>query len=339
MPKNLKICPYPFSRHSLGNPKFIPCCTSWFKSDYFKLDHSGNPWDSPAANELRQSILDGNFKYCNRDICHMPLTDITHVDEVDDGESYIGPDVIQKIKNDEPLDKIPMTSIEIAIDNRCNLACKSCRKELITTPHKDAESNIFGLHILLRKYLPELRRISFAGYTEFFFTRWSRDLVKNLNKNNAPKLRGVSLLTNATLLDKKMYESMGEGFKNIKTINVSLDAGNGDTYKVLRGGNWERLVKNLEFISELRKNNEINSFIINMTIQINNLDSVDEFVALGERLGVDGIFISQLLNWSQVMALNFVEHAVHLPNHLDHHKYIEKKNLYENHPLVMWRIS
>ncbi|MEN6291952.1 MAG: hypothetical protein ABFD07_08065, partial [Methanobacterium sp.] len=54
------------------------------------------------------------------------------------------------------------------------------------------------------------------------------------------------------LLDENMWNRIKKSHDYIKTIEISIDAATKDTYeKIRRGGNWERLIKNLNFISSI----------------------------------------------------------------------------------------
>lgn len=82
----------------------------------------------------------------------------------------------------------------------------------------------------------------------------------------------------------------------IKTIYVSLDAARKDTFERLRrGANFETVMKNLEFISRLRKNGEFQNFGILFVVQACNFREMKEFIQLGKSLRCDYVGFSQLL--------------------------------------------
>lgn len=336
----MKICPFAFSKLYLGVDHYVPCCHAWMKQEYFdELDHSGDPWTSQAAITLREGMLKGDYKYCDRQKCQQPLIDITHLESLETSEAFIDKNSLENIKQRKNLDKINITSVVFGVDERCNLECASCRKQKITKASKRVKNNIFNTLFKFKKILPHLRFIDFAGYSEFFFLDWTKDLLNKINPKTAPNLQAINILTNGTLLNQKMYDSLGPGKDFFNTINISIDAGNSETYQKVRGADWNSLKRNLEFISDLRRSGKFNHFIINFTIQKNNLTSVEDFINLGEDLDVDEILFTGLYDWSSVMKLDYKENAIHLPTHSSYANYLALKNKFSDHPKVKWLVE
>ena len=68
-----KICPIPFARWDVA-----PCCREWqreelfFESDgpeFFFGSSIADPWNGSAARKLRESILDGSYRFCDLSTC------------------------------------------------------------------------------------------------------------------------------------------------------------------------------------------------------------------------------------------------------------------------------
>lgn len=330
-----RICPYPFSRTNIGRVKYAPCCIAWFTDEYSALDHSGDIWNSQAAIELRKSILDGSFKYCNRDVCKYPLTDIIEVDHIDENEVYIDEESIKKMREGDYEYHYPMTSVVFEGDTRCNLACPSCRTGRITKISKKAEFGLYYLSRKVKKIIGTIRKVKFGGCSEFFFSDFYINMLKLLAEKKPPHLKELSILTNGTLLNEKMYQSLGEGKDLITEINVSMDAGDEDTYQVVRGGSWKHLMANLAFLQRLREKGTLKSLKLNFVVYEDNLQSIENFIKLGEKFNVDTLIVTDLLPWD-MMKLNYKEKAIHLPSHPKHDEYKKIKQNAINHPLVWW---
>lgn len=334
----MKICPFAFSKMYIGVNEYVPCCHSWLKPHYFELDHSGDPWKSSAAITLRQEMLKGNFEYCDRNKCQKPLIEIDTLEVIDTAEAFIDSMNLSKIKSGK-LSELDVTAVIFAVDDRCNLACGSCRKEKITKTSRPIQSDIFAALLKFRRYLPHLRFIDFAGYSEFFFIEWTKDLIGKINKNSAPNLKGINILSNGTLLDQKMYDSLGEGKEWINCLNISIDAGDEETYQKVRGANWKQLLKNLDFISKLRRSNKIRHLVFNFTVHKYNYHSIEDFIRLGKEFNVDEVLFTGIYDWSDTMKYDYSESAVHIPTHPEYSQFLAIKNRVENESLVNWKVE
>lgn len=332
---SIKICPYPFSRSSFGERVHIPCCSSWFTEEYFDLDHTGAPGKSAAAIALRESVLDGSFRFCRREICQYPLIDIEEIENLDEHEVYIGHKELKQIRGGEFNKHFPITSLTIEADNRCNLTCASCRKEPILKVSPGWENRMKLELMRFSKVFRSLKKVKFGGYAEFFFSPLYQNLLQTLYQLHPNGLLEVSILTNGTLATKNNFEKLGAAKKIITEINVSIDAGDEKTFKATRGGNWKQLLNNLEFLKELRLSNEIEKLRFNFVIQKKNLESVEAFINLGKMFEVDHIDFSHLLDWP-MMSLDFKENAVHIPGHPLHPRYQELWEKFHSQPNVKW---
>lgn len=335
---SIKICPYPFSRSSFGERVHIPCCSSWLTNEYFSLDHSGLPGMSKAAVSLRESVLDGSFKYCRREICKYPLIDISELDTLDEHEVFIGNKELQQIREGKFDQNFPITSLTIEADSRCNLACPSCRKEPIFKVQPDWDNRMRLELIRFSQVFKSIKKVKFGGYGEFFFSPLYQELLQVLYKLNPSGLREVAIITNGTLITKANFEKLGPARKLITEINVSIDAGDESTFKNVRDGNWNQLLKNLHFLRELRFKKEIEKLRFNFVVQKNNLESVENFIELGNLYGVDHIDFTHLLDW-QMMKLDFKENAVHIPGHQHFARYLELWEKFHSHPKVKWELA
>jgi len=71
---------------------------------------------------------------------------------------------------------------------------------------------------------------------------------------------------------------------------ISIDASDKETYeKLRRGAKWEILCENMNFVSELRKNNAIERLQLNFVIQNENYNQMEKFIDLGRQWNVDEI--------------------------------------------------
>ena len=69
---NLKnyFCSVPFNSLEIHTNEYFLCCPSWLTTRFKREDYPLNEiWNSPPVQEVRESILDGSFKYCDKKQC------------------------------------------------------------------------------------------------------------------------------------------------------------------------------------------------------------------------------------------------------------------------------
>ena len=102
-----------------------------------------------------------------------------------------------------------------------------------------------------------------------------------------------------------------------------------------RGGSFERLLENLEFISTLRKRGPLKHVKISMVVQKNNFMEMPDFIHLGKLYNFDNVYFSKLGNWETFSEEEYIDRAIHLPDHPSHPKLIDMlKNKIFCEPLV-----
>src|SRR5574337_685764 len=102
------------------------CCPSWLNTSIGNLRYQSaeQVWNSKEAQEIRRSILDGSFKYCDHSKCPFLQTIIKPVERVEDVTDEDLRMVIEK-----KLTILPYGPREIncSYDKSCNLSCPTCR--------------------------------------------------------------------------------------------------------------------------------------------------------------------------------------------------------------------
>jgi len=140
-----------------------------------------------------------------------------------------------------------------------------------------------------------------------------------------PNLEEIRLHTNAQLLTPRMWGTIPQDIQQlVESVDISIDAATPETYAVnRRGGSFERLLKNLEYISTLRKSGPLGWVGISMVVQENNFMEMPDFVHLGRRFGFDTVYFSQLVNWGTFSEEEFSNRAIHLPTHPKHPEFVD----------------
>ncbi len=351
----MKLCPFPFSRLEMGFARiFVPCCTSWLSPEYISFsnqdrienDYSQDPylWNSKSAQALRQSILDGSFKYCLRDKCKMQLSEENEILQAnpDCFETPIHKEVMEEIKKGHVAIAGP-TSISLAADRSCNLACPSCRDRRMVRPLKPEQEFVDREIAYVHRCAKTVQVVKMANSGEVFFSDQQKKLLKSFNREDYPRLQFISVVTNGTLAGERMFASLKPGSDYIKKISISMDASCEDTYKKTRGGRWKTLMKNLEWISAKRSEGRFVWVSLLFVVRRQNFRDIPGFIELAENFKFDRCQFIELDNWKENYRVDtgisdYAAEAVHLPGHPLYSELAGILEKYKNHPLAQINI-
>jgi wyosine [tRNA(Phe)-imidazoG37] synthetase (radical SAM superfamily) len=157
-----------------------------------------------------------------------------------------------------------------------------------------------------------------SGGGEAFGSAHYRKILSSLNRDDFPGLF-IFLITNAQLLTAKRWAEFPRLPEMIGNLSVSIDAARGETYERLRRpGKWHVLMQNLEVMAKMRAAGTIRRFQINFVVQADNFRELPEFLALGDRLGVDSFWLQRLTNYGAFTETEFAKADVTSPLHPDH---------------------
>jgi MoaA/NifB/PqqE/SkfB family radical SAM enzyme len=243
------VCGVPFNSLEIHNNQYFVCCPSWlnvsFKRDEYALNEI---WNSEPVQEIRESILDGSFKYCNKELCPF-LSKLVNYGIPSGPIGLKGPNLDFKkvIKNNTP-DVLMMN-----FDRTCNYKCPSCRVDLIVENSEGVKRVEKTIEDIDNYYSANVKTLYITGSGDPFVSVGFRNYLRNFNPKKYPKLQGIHLHTNASMWNKEMWDSMTNIHKYVHSCEISIDAGTKETYenKTRLGGNWDNLINNLNFISTL----------------------------------------------------------------------------------------
>mgnify|MGYP003136700561 CR=1 FL=1 len=320
-----KFCHKPFEHfetHSSG--KVSLCCFSWLDRYVGNLNDNSveEIFNSKSTQEIRRSILDGSFKYCNHKRCpHIQNGSLPLKENVKD-------EYLKEIISKEAITGLKPRFYNLCHDPSCNLSCPSCRRNKISYTSGSIYENkvkiqnkivdeVFG------KPHNDYCLISVTGSGDPFGSKLFREFLFNINGKDFPNVL-FNLQTNGVMFTPKYWDKMKDIQKNINTVIVSYDAGTEETYNVTRrGGNWKVLQKNMEFLSELRANNEINDLRIDFVVQKRNYKEMPLAVEIGKKLRVDTVYFSRIINWGTFSEEEYNYHAIWKSNHEDFDNYLK----------------
>jgi len=314
-------------------------CAAWLPfvtGNMLEGESADAVWNSAGMQEVRRSVLDGDFSYCSRTVCPaivngaLPRT-----------EDVTNPRLRRIIDQRETVVADGPRLVALGHDSSCNLACPTCRHDVIMANRTEAEQLERGRD---RVILPMLRggevNVHMTSWGDPFASRHYRSILEALG---APEYDGVRLylLTNGIGLTPHAWETMPHLKDKIVVLRVSVDAATKEVYEnVRRPGRWEVTRANLEAIAELDRagtflRNRTSSdpaavptdmaefaaepftFVICFVVQRDNFRDMPAFVALGEALGARVIF-QKYYSMGHEAPAAYAAKDVTSPSHPDH---------------------
>jgi MoaA/NifB/PqqE/SkfB family radical SAM enzyme len=247
--------------------------------------------NNTLAIKIRDSIRDGSFRYCNEEACGI----ITNNQLYDIKDCNTNADPRWALFKDETKAKT-IKKYFIAGDRTCNLSCPSCRTKVIKNSYKSIEklktiSNTFNKHLLDSTVNNDRVEIRLSTSGEVFASPLLLNFLAEFPIERFPNV--VFYLQTNGLLVKKKWEKIKKISKNIENITITADSCSKIIYeKLRRGGAYEDLVENLEFISKLGI-----KFNIRMVIQRDNCNEIANFYTWAKSFGAENVEYIRITNW------------------------------------------
>jgi len=249
------ICSNPFNYLEIHDREVFGCCPSWLTIPYGKTNNLKDIWNGEIIKLVRESILDGSYKYCSKTECPYLSQFINEGNTI----SFVNRSVVN-------FNSIGPSSINIAFDRSCNLSCPSCRKDVFMPTNSDVESIEKKMNDVIEVFGKSIHLLYLSGSADPFASTTIRNLLLNFDRTKFPNITNIHLHTNGLLLTEEMWNKLSHIHDLIRTIEISVDAASKYTYeKIRRGGKWEILLKNLQFISTLKLSDVRLSFVVQDT--------------------------------------------------------------------------
>ncbi len=317
------ICSVPFNSLEIHNNVCFVCCPSWLPN---KVELSEIPlkdmWNSEPIVDVRNSILDGSFKYCNTELCPY-LSKLINYGITSGPLSLKKPNINFKeiLKNNGP-DNIIMN-----FDRTCNYKCPSCRIDLIVEDSGGIKRVEKTIEEIDTYYSANVKTLYITGSGDPFVSVGFRNYLRNFNPKKYPKLQSIHLHTNASMWTKEMWDSMPNIHKYVISCEISIDAGTQYTYenKTRLGGKWNTLINNLNFISTIET---LQSIKTSFVVQDTNYMEMETFYNLmysifGKKVNV---FFGKITNWGTFSEGEFKLKQVWDTEHPEHHLFKKEFN-------------
>lgn len=180
-------------------------------------------------------------------------------------------------------------SANLNTTNICNLRCKFCEIHYFYKKAKEQSGKVFPNYLdveILKnhsEWLKYLISLGLSGATgEPFTNPHILEVIHYLKKYNIK----LSMDTNGLLIDEKIAEQLIK--IKFDSLSVSIHAGDSKTYTYLQGGDFNRVISNLENLLNLKKqlNNNYPRITINFALNRENTHSVKDLMKLAKDIGV-----------------------------------------------------
>lgn len=249
---------------------FVCTCGNWLPISVGNISNCqelNDVWKFPKARLYQSDIKDKTYRHCAVTRCGVLDRDI-----------YLN-----------------RYHISINIDETCNLACPSCRRELINIhsgPEFEKKKAIMDHTISLIEKFTDPLDIVVTGYGDPLASLIMRPLFLNFVPREN---QWLWLQTNGLLMKNLLPDS--PVLPHIEKFLISIDAGSAEVYEdVRRPGKFVHLIKNLEWLAANRPR-DTKLVELRLVLQNANAHDLVNFADLCDRFGFEG-FISDLWDWN-----------------------------------------
>ena len=268
------ICMRPFDYTELVRGNVFCCCPAWVNVALgnMNMDSLNEIWHGYIAKIFRLSIINRSFSFCNPDEC-------VHLKKYgkQDGNS------VNCLQDYNHISTSPKT-VMISIDPRCNLKCPQCRDDFYNI--SEAEEGLLNLELSRIHESDWLSSadMSVTGLGEAFFSPVYKELLFDTSK----KRQRIYITSNGLLFTEQYMQKLMTIYEDIH-VSISVDATTSETYKMIRGGNFEVLTRNLQNISKHRLKGNVKCFELTFCTQRRNVREIPAFVEMAHQLCVDKV--------------------------------------------------
>jgi MoaA/NifB/PqqE/SkfB family radical SAM enzyme len=331
--KSKLICATPFGYTEVFDKSQYLCCPGWLKEDIYETENINKNFNSKKSQEIRKSILDGSYKYCDAGQC--PHLSALNQDKLIDGRFV--PKTEENLKHFKLVSKINM--VNFCFDRSCNLQCPSCRMELINYLGKDRDGVDEKLRQVNEEISETIKRLYLSGSADPFYSKSFRQFLINFDPKKYPKMENIHIHTNGILWTEKLWEKMKNIHPFVKSCEISIDAATKDTYetKVRIGGNWDTLLERLNFIINIPT---ISDYLFSFVVQDSNYKEMYNFYQLITNLNYKydkniSIFFNHITNWGTYSETEYLSKDISNPNHESHSDFLAELNKIHNQKNVL----
>ncbi len=157
----------------------------------------------------------------------------------------------EAVNRDRTVLPYPLT-VNVGLRDACNQRCPHCYRQYDPDKYAEAQLSRSAATALIDQCVAlGTPAMLFGTASEHFTHPEAMEILQDACSR--PELLDIFLATNAQLLDEEKIEALLA--MRLTRITVSIDATTPETYAAVRGGNYARLVHNLQYL--LRRRSEL----------------------------------------------------------------------------------
>ena len=321
---NGKVCTAPFTRFDVLERSTHLCCASLLHASAGNLSTAADwdhVWNSETAQDVRASIHDGSYRYCNKMACPKIQTNqLVPVEEL-----AARPDARSRlIAQGATVLPLGPGTVNLAYDRTCNLSCPSCRTEKYAAD--EATRQAYD-EMQRERVLPMLKHaelVIVTGSGDPFASKNFRRLMLELTPSDYPDLK-FHIMTNGMLFTPKQWESFPALHRRTSVLKISIDAATGVTHELLRrGARWPVMLDNMRFAGQLAAQGFVDHYELVFTVQRENYREMAGAVDLAKNVGAHAVSFAPMTNWGTFSDSDYADKAVFLPSHREHQEFLKE---------------
>jgi Iron-sulfur cluster-binding domain len=314
-----RICDLPFTRFDIGpDGNVLMCCGHWLPTSIGNImtNSTEEVLNSPMAQKIRASMLDGTFKYCNHLECGAMVQDTLPY------QSAVDQPVLRQAIDAGRLTLDGVRDLLFAFDPTCNLSCPSCRTHRIVEKPSENEAKADAVERSVLPLLPKLQTLFINPAGELLLSKPSRRLLELVSRETCPDL-WLDIISNGTLFTEKEWEKFPNIHDMVRSIRISVDGCTQPTFESLRRlGNFAAFSKNMEFLGRLRAEGVLPELKFSFTYQLGNFREMRDFVYFARGFNCDFVIFERLQNLGTFTNEEYRARAVHLSDHELHAEFL-----------------
>jgi len=310
----MKFCHRFYDYLYIDNNNGDICLCQWMEHNKLFIgnlmtDEVSEAYNSDHANHLRSTMDDQSFRYCRIEACpHLANNDLEN----------ITPEEYKQRKKTKYYPAI----INMAYDFVCNQSCETCRKAVFVPPANYAEQ-MDTIRAKLAPFLDTAKKITACGHGDPFASKYMMEALENLQPAN-PDFN-ILLETNGVFFDEAHWERIKHLGKFNMSLVVTINSFDEFTYKhISRGGNFQKLLRNLDFMSQLRRNGDLKELVQSLVIQDRNFREIPSFIRRSfTDYAFDSVVLKPVYQWGTMDEDVYWFKDVLNPCHPYHSEYLE----------------
>jgi MoaA/NifB/PqqE/SkfB family radical SAM enzyme len=302
------FCMHPFTGLATREDGAVCVCCRSHPIGFIDKQKLEDIWNNDTIKRIRHQVLNDErppecepcFSLEDQGVESLRMRHIT--DRIPESRINLYPDSLSKLNDDYSM-PFEIPTMELKLNNLCNLKCRMCHPmdstswndwseikdyykregnimyaiveehDLERKPHLDKFQDNPEWWESLEKLLPHFRRVEFAGGEPLMDPQHYR--ILDMLSQYGHQIE-IKYATNLSMLGKgsrNIYEYWPK-FKSV-AVNVSID-GIEDSYEYIRGNaNWNDLINN---IKEIQKIDNISRIVGAVTVQVSNVLVLDKMI-------------------------------------------------------------